>query len=138
MSLKNLGLWVLQIGAAGMFLMAGSAKLSGDPMMVATFEKVGLGQWFRYLTGTLEVGGGLGLLIPSAAGPSALVLFFVMAGAVLSHLLILGGSATPALVLVVSTGLIAWSRRESIVELINALVLALTLQVRRESSAWSR
>ena len=28
----NVGLWILQIGAAGMFLMAGFFKLSGDPM----------------------------------------------------------------------------------------------------------
>jgi len=49
--LLNIGLWILQIGAAGMFLMAGFSKLSGDPRMVGLFEAIGFGQWFRYVTG---------------------------------------------------------------------------------------
>jgi uncharacterized membrane protein YphA (DoxX/SURF4 family) len=48
----NVGLWILQILAAGMFLMAGFGKLSGDPQMVGMFDVIGLGQWFRYLTGS--------------------------------------------------------------------------------------
>ena len=48
-------LWVLQIAAAGMFLMVGFLKLSGNPQLVGLFEAIGLGQWFRYLTGSLEV-----------------------------------------------------------------------------------
>ena len=60
----NVGLWILQIGAAGMFLMAGFSKLSGDPQMVGLFDAIGLGQWFRYLTGSLEVLGAVLLLIP--------------------------------------------------------------------------
>ena len=59
----NVVLWILQIGAAGMFLMVGFLKLSGDPQLVGLFEAIGLGQWFRYLTGTLEVAGALLLLI---------------------------------------------------------------------------
>jgi putative oxidoreductase len=51
----NVGWWILQIGAAGMFLMAGFSKLSGDPQMVGLFEAIGLGQWFRYLTGSLDL-----------------------------------------------------------------------------------
>src|SRR4051794_31962104 len=38
---------------------------------IESFEKVGLGQWFRYLTGLLEVAGGVGLLIPRKVDPSA-------------------------------------------------------------------
>jgi len=33
------------------------------PMHVATFEKIGLGQWFRYLTGTVEVIGAILIMI---------------------------------------------------------------------------
>jgi putative oxidoreductase len=44
--------------------MAGGAKLAAAPTMIAVFAKVGLGQWFRYLTGTLEVIGAVGLLVP--------------------------------------------------------------------------
>ena len=39
------------------FLGAGGAKLAGVEMMVETYNTIGLGQWFRYLTGIIEVGG---------------------------------------------------------------------------------
>ena len=61
---RNVGLWVLQALTAAAFLMAGSATLSGYPMMVETFEKVGVGQWFRYVTGAIEIGSAILLLIP--------------------------------------------------------------------------
>jgi DoxX-like family len=51
----NIILWVLQIAAAAMFLFAGAPKLLGAPQVVAVFETIGFGQWFRYLTGGLEV-----------------------------------------------------------------------------------
>src|SRR6266498_5489757 len=80
----NVGLWILQIGAAGMFLMVGFLKLSGDPQLVGLFEAIGLGQWFRYLTGSLEVLGAILLLIPRTSGLGALMLAGVMAGAVMT------------------------------------------------------
>ena len=36
------------------FVMAGTAKLLGADMMVTTFEAVGIGQWFCYITGAME------------------------------------------------------------------------------------
>src|SRR6476660_5648050 len=96
-------LWVLQIGAAGMFLMVGFLKLSGNPQLVGLFEAVGLGQWFRYLTGTLEVAGAILLLIPRMSGLGAFMLAGVMAGAVMTHLFIVGGSPLMAIILLVVT-----------------------------------
>src|SRR5258705_14003943 len=64
----NIVLWVLQIAAAGMFLMVGFLKLSGNAQLVGLFEAIGLGQWFRYLTGTLEVAGGVFLFFPRPSG----------------------------------------------------------------------
>ena len=86
----NVLLWVLQIGAAGMFLMVGFLKLSGDPQLVGLFKAIGIGQWFRYLTGTLEVVGAILLLIPRTSGLGALMLAVVMVGAVITHLFIIG------------------------------------------------
>lgn len=43
---------------------AGSAKLAGVEMMVATCETIGIGQWFRYLTGAIEVGSAILLFGP--------------------------------------------------------------------------
>ena len=43
--------------------MVGFFKLSGDPRMVGLFDAIGVGQWFRYVTGSLEVLGAILLLI---------------------------------------------------------------------------
>ena len=114
----NIILWVLQIGAAAMFLMAAYSKLSGDEMMVQVFDKVGLGQWFRYLTGALEVVGAILLLTPWFSGLGALLLVAVMLGAVASHLFILGGSPLMAIVLLLVTAIIAWGRRDRTLRLV--------------------
>ncbi len=44
--------------------MVGFTKLAGNEQMVALFEAIGVGQWFRYLTGSLEVAGAILLVIP--------------------------------------------------------------------------
>ena len=79
--------------------------------MVAAFEKIGVGQWFRYLTAILEVIGAIGLLIPSYTFYAAALLATVMVGAVIAHLAILGGSPAAALVLLILTATIAYFRR---------------------------
>ena len=61
---KNFSLWTLQVLTAAAFLLAGFGSLSGQPMMVETFEKIGIGQWFRYATGVIEVMSAILLLIP--------------------------------------------------------------------------
>ena len=114
----NVGLWILQIGAAGMFLMAGFAKLSGDPQMVGMFDAIGLGQWFRYLTGSFEVLGAILLLIPRLSGLGALWLAGVMLGAVAAHLFIIGGSPLMAIFLLIVVGLVAWGRRQRTINLL--------------------
>lgn len=107
--------WLLQIAAAAIFLFAGSRKLMADPQMVAVFAKVGIGQWFRLLTGMLEIGGALALLVPRTAAFAAILLAVVMVGAAIAHLTMLGGSPTLAIMLLVVCGGIAWLRCASLV-----------------------
>src|SRR6476660_7921272 len=115
---SNVGLWILQIGAAGMFLMVGFFKLSGDPRMVGLFDAIGFGQWFRYVTGSLEVLGAVLLLIPWLSGLAALLLVGTMLGAVATHLFVVGGSPLPAIILLIVTGVIAWGRRKRTMNLL--------------------
>ena len=117
----NVGLWILQIGAAGMFLMVGFFKLSGDPRMVGLFDAIGVGQWFRYVTGSLEVLGAILLLIPRLSGLGALLLVGVMLGAVATHLFVVGGSPLGAIILLIVTGVIAWGRRQRTMNLLAGL-----------------
>jgi uncharacterized membrane protein YphA (DoxX/SURF4 family) len=107
----NVTCWVLQGLAAFAFLAAGGSKLAAAPAMVEMFAKLGAGQSFRYLTGTLEVIGAVALLLPRAAFYGAVLLATVMIGAVITHLAVLGGSPIPALVLLVIVGSVAWLRR---------------------------
>ena len=104
-------LWTLQIASAAMFLMAGGSKLAGVPMMVQMFGLIGVGQWFRYVTGTIELVGAVLLLIPFAAAYGATALAVTMVGAIITHLFIVGGSPAVPLVLLASTAVIAWARR---------------------------
>src|SRR5882762_8846397 len=106
----NVVLWVLRIAAAGMFLMVGFSKLSGNAQMVGLFEAIGIGQWFRYVTGTLEGAGAILLLIPRTSGLGAFMLAGVMAAAVMTHLFIIGGSPLMAIILLVVTTVVAWGR----------------------------
>jgi putative oxidoreductase len=108
---KNITLWVLQAAAAFMFIQAGYMKLSGNPQMVGLFDAIGIGQWFRYLTGSIEVSSAVLLLIPSLAGVGALLLLPTMIGAVLTHAFIIGGNPAPAIFLLVVSGIIAYGRR---------------------------
>jgi putative oxidoreductase len=110
----RIAIWVLQVLAAAAFISAGGAKLAGVPMMVEIFDKVGVGQWFRYVTGSIEVASGLALLIPALAAFGAVMLVGTMAGAVVTHLFIIGGSPVPAILLLAITAIIAWFRRGTI------------------------
>jgi putative oxidoreductase len=107
----TIALWIVQIATAAMFLFVGSLKLAGVPAMVGLFDAIGIGQWFRYLTGSIEVVSAILLLIPSLAFYGALLLVPTMVGAVLTHLFIVGGNPAPAAVLLAAAATIAWTRR---------------------------
>lgn len=93
----------ISIGLRGLltlaFVAASGAKLAGVDMMVATFEQIGLGQWFRYVTGLVEVAGAVLLWLPGRQVVGAGLLGATMVGAVLTHWLVLGPSAVPSIVL---------------------------------------
>ena len=104
---KTALVWILQIGTAAMFFMAGISKLAGAAAMVQVFDAIGLGQWFRYVTGGIEVVSAALLLVPSLAFYGAALLVPTMAGAVLTHLFVIGGSPAPAILLLAASIAIA-------------------------------
>jgi putative oxidoreductase len=81
----NFALRVPQALLALMFAMAGFAKVGGDPAMVEMFATIGVGQWFRYVVGALEISGAVGVLVPRLSGPAALGLVCLMVGAIFTH-----------------------------------------------------
>jgi uncharacterized membrane protein YphA (DoxX/SURF4 family) len=111
---SNIALWTLQVLVALTFVAAGSGKLLGRADMIALFDAVGLGQWFRYVTGSLEVLGALLLIVPGKSASGAVLLACVMAGAVVAHLAVLHTAPTAPCVLLALTALIAWGRRSQL------------------------
>jgi putative oxidoreductase len=81
--------WLPRIAVAVVFLNVGSQKFAAHSMWVRIFAQIGLGQWFRYLTGGLQVGGALLVLVPRTFALGILLLACTMAGAVATWLLVL-------------------------------------------------
>lgn len=115
----NIALWVLQVVAAGVFVLAAVPKLTADPQAVAGFTAMGLGIAGMYIIGALEIAGAIGLLIPRLSGLAGSALIALMVGAVISTLLVFGPGmvALPAAVLVL-VAIIAWGRRGRTVQLV--------------------
>jgi putative oxidoreductase len=109
-----IALWLTQVVLALMFLMAGGSKLAGVPAMVGLFDAIGVGQWFRYVTGIVEVISGIALLVPSAAIFGALLLIPTMLGAIVTNVFVVPASPVMPLLLLLATGAVAWARRHQL------------------------
>lgn len=97
------------------FVAAGLAKLAGAEMMVATFDAIGIGQWFRYVTGAIEVGAAVLLWVPNRQAIAAALLGATMVGAVLAHLFILGAAqGVPAIVLGLMAATVLYLHRSQV------------------------
>jgi uncharacterized membrane protein YphA (DoxX/SURF4 family) len=107
----NIVAWVLQVLLALAFLAAGGSKVAGVAPMVEMFGKLRVGQWFRYVTGFLEIAGAIGILIPQTRFYGALLLAAVMVGAIIAHLTLVGGNPTPPIVLLVMAAIVAYLRQ---------------------------
>lgn len=110
-SIQKNGLLVIKALLTLAFIAAGLAKLAGTEMMVQTFEAVGVGQWFRYLTGVIEIAGAALLWSRGREIFGAGLLACTMAGAVLAHLFLIGPSAVPALILGILSAVVAYAYR---------------------------
>src|SRR5512146_1851445 len=101
---------LVEILLAGIFLLVGGAKLIGRPDMILLFRDIGVGQWFRYVTGTVEVTGAALLVIPMLSVASALLLGGVMVVATLIELFVLHRPPVAALVCLCGHTYVAWAR----------------------------
>ncbi len=108
---KVVGFWILKIIFGLAFIGAGCAKIYGPPAMVAEFDAVGLGQWFRYFTGTLEIVGAVLLLMPKTTGFGALLLAGICGGAFFAQLFALHGDIVHTIVMAIILLAIAWAQR---------------------------
>lgn len=87
--------WILQIVAAGIFVMAMIPKFTGPDETRALFEVLGAEPAGRYMVGLMELAAVLLLLIPRTVVFGAIVGFVTIVGAIGSHLTKLGVSIDP-------------------------------------------
>ena len=109
-----IALWLTQVALAVIFLMAGGSKLAGAPAMVSLFGALGFGQWFRYVTGVIEVTSAIALLVPSAALFGALLLIPTMLGAIVTNVFVVPASPVMPLLLLLAAAAVAWARRHQL------------------------
>jgi putative oxidoreductase len=111
--MTNIVGWILAIFLAVVFVFAGGVKLIGAPSMVTEFAQIGIGQWFRFVTGIVEVSGALGLLIPKFRFWAALQIAAVMVCATGVNLWVLHMPPLARLtaILMVLALVLAWLRR---------------------------
>ena len=107
----SIALWVLKGLVALAFLAAGLAKLAGVPMLVEEFDKIGLGQGFRYVTGVVEIIGAIAILAPGYTLYGLAILGAVLVGAFIAQLGPLHGDVVHVLVLAALVALVAWLAR---------------------------
>jgi uncharacterized membrane protein YphA (DoxX/SURF4 family) len=82
--------WVLRIMAAVILLQTLFFKFAGAPESVYIFTKVGAEPWGRIGSGIIELIAALLILYPRTTWLGASIAAGVMAGAILSHLTLLG------------------------------------------------
>jgi putative oxidoreductase len=104
--------WMMRGAVALLFILIGADKFT--PGWVALFQQIGLGQWFRYFTGVVEVLGGFLVLIPRTASLGLAILASTMASAALILTFIIHHPQDSVFsgALLVGLGIFWWNRRD--------------------------
>jgi uncharacterized membrane protein YphA (DoxX/SURF4 family) len=82
--------WTLRVLVALIFVYEGLDKFGTRRLWIRVFSEIGIGQWFRYATGVIEILGAGLLLVPRATVIAVPLLVCVLAGAFLVHIFIIG------------------------------------------------
>ena len=90
MTLKKISLLALRIIAAIILLQTLYFKFTGQPESVELFTKLGVEPWGRIGTGIIELITGILLLIPATVFIGAFLGIGLMAGAIVSHITVIG------------------------------------------------
>ncbi|MEM1375792.1 MAG: DoxX family protein [Pseudomonadota bacterium] len=103
-------IWVAQLGLAAVFVFAAFAKFYGLPNVVAMFDQIGFGDWFRYFSAIWQLVGAALLLTRRFAWIGAGLILASMIGAIIANVFV-GGNAIPAAFLGSVATFVLWMRR---------------------------
>jgi uncharacterized membrane protein YphA (DoxX/SURF4 family) len=90
----TIAIWALRVVLGVVFLYVGTTKLTGTGHTVEYFAAIGWGQWFRYLTGVLDIAGVALLFLPKWTCLGATVLTCSVGTGTLISLTVLRGDTT--------------------------------------------
>jgi uncharacterized membrane protein YphA (DoxX/SURF4 family) len=104
--------WMWRGSIALFFVWAGTDKFT--PGWIRLFQEIGLGQWFRYFTGIVEIPGGVLVLIPWTVTIGLALLGCTMASAALILIFLVGRPADSMISGTIFIALAAfwWNRRD--------------------------
>lgn len=105
-----LATWLPRVAVALVFLSVGSEKFGSHGPWIRVFARIGFGDWFRYLTGVMQVGGALLLLVPPLVTVGTIVLGCTMVGAIIANIFILntGLAAIIPSLLLAAVAFVGW------------------------------
>jgi uncharacterized membrane protein YphA (DoxX/SURF4 family) len=113
---RTIAISVLRFLLGFIFLGIGAAKLAGVQQLVQFFAAIGWGQWFRFVTGVLDVAGAVLVFVPRLSFYGALLLVLTVGTATLICLTILHQNPAVPLTLTLLAATEAWltrSKRQS-------------------------
>jgi putative oxidoreductase len=73
--------WILRLAVAVVFLSIGRNKFDANSMWPRFFDRIGFGQWFRYVTGVIQICAAVLVLVPRTFLAGMALLACTMAGA---------------------------------------------------------
>lgn len=115
-------LWVLRIVPSVILLQTLYFKFTGSPESMYIFSMLGMEPYGRITTGVAELIASVLLLIPRTTWMGAVLAFGIIAGAILSHLFVLGIEIMDdggylfilGLIVFVSAGILIWMHKTEI------------------------
>jgi uncharacterized membrane protein YphA (DoxX/SURF4 family) len=89
---KHMTIWTLRLILGLIFIFVAASKLTGTGNTVEYFAAIGWGQWFRYLTGSLDFLGVILLFVPGWTSVGAIILACSIGSATVISLTVLRGN----------------------------------------------
>jgi uncharacterized membrane protein YphA (DoxX/SURF4 family) len=90
MKMQTLLFWIARVVAAIILLQTLFFKFTGAPESVELFTRLGVEPWGRIGTGVLELIASALIIIPATVWAGSLLAVGLMAGALMSHIFVLG------------------------------------------------
>jgi uncharacterized membrane protein YphA (DoxX/SURF4 family) len=106
--------WTLRVFVALVFLYQGLDKFGTRRLWIRLFTEIGIGQWFRYATGTAEIAGAALILVPRATPVAVTMLLCILVGAFLAHIFIIGVGVPHSVIVAVlfaAVAVVGWRYR---------------------------